>query len=153
MSNISSGHLWNSIQRCTRCCLTLALGGVFLGTLWGCAGSPSQETYTVEGEVRAGKKALARGTLMFRSSEGSLVTTEIGENGSYQVKLAAGRHRVAVQIPTEREAGKSAKEQFGVIFAKSPIPSKYLYFESSGLNVEVSPAADNTHDFELPLRK
>jgi len=143
----------NSAQHFARCCLSVTLGGALVLTIWGCTHSPSQETYAVQGKVIVGKKLLTSGMIMFRTSDGHMVATEVSKDGTYQTQLAAGHHRVAFQITSELEPGKSARDQFRTVFRKSSIPSKYLYFESSGLNVDVNPKTANTKDIVLKLRK
>ena len=94
---------------------------------------------------------------MFVPEMGRTVGASIGSDGSYQIELIAGKHRVAIlpslsssmsaesSIPPDQQM--TPVNQIGRT-SVLPIPEKYTNFETSGLVVEVKPVDGNTLDID-----
>ena len=137
-----------------------SLSGILVVSLCGCTIEDVEETYAVAGQVSLDGKPLTSDlfqatpevTLQFRSDNRTSAAT-LEADGTYQALLAAGTHRVALNINYARDPSKSGIEQFKSLPPKSPIPSRYLYFDSSRLSIVVKPGMENRQDIEFKSRR
>ena len=135
-----------------------------LGWLAGCGGGDPVATYPVEGEVRldgnpvgdriVGASVLFEPTATAENGKAYSARGLIDKNGHYHLTTFSpgdgamvGRHRVAVVVPS---SVSGAREHLSQQVAPPPrlVPIRYASLNTSGLEVEVLPQA-NQLDLDL----
>jgi hypothetical protein len=131
---------------------------LWLGLLAGLAGCGEQgpKTYLVQGKVSYKGKLLPLGSLTFVPKDGPAALGQINADGSYQLRAAAGKHRVEViAVPAHQGGRPDPSMEGGIDYRGFPapkplVPAKYNLYTTSGIEVEVLPADNNTIDINLP---
>lgn len=130
----------------------LALAGAVLFT--GC-GPQGPKTYPVKGIVSHQGKPLPLGAVMFVPDDGPSGSAAIQPDGSYQVELIAGTHRVGVVAIPPRQGkvdpyAEGGLDTTGFPEPKPLIPDQYNRYETSGIQIEVRPSGENVANIDLP---
>ncbi len=131
--------------------LRVSCAGMFLLALVGFSGCGSEPegppTYEVSGAVTLDGAPLSKGTIHFVSPEdlANGVPSPSAEivDGKYQTSSTAGKKKVLIRAPIE----SGPPDVTGLVPTKETIPARYN--ERSELEVEVTEAAPNQHDFTL----
>jgi hypothetical protein len=134
---------------------TAILAGLMIALVPGCGKAPG----VVSGKVTYQGKPLAMGTVFIVGSDGLLLTSPIGDDGTYRIEnVPPGPAKVGVaspKPPTGEQAARAFKGRAPANLPPPPdqakwieIPETYLEPNTSGLTADIKPGA-NTHDIEL----
>ncbi len=120
-----------------------------LGLVWGCRfEAPTPVLRDVSGKVTHKGTPIKRGQIGFEEpNTGYSDTAEVGEGGTYTLKLPDGEYRVWVEPPLV--LANPQDPDGGSVYGKADdIPKKYVDMERSGLSAAVS-ATSVTFDFDM----
>lgn len=122
--------------------------------LVGC-GESAPTTYPVSGKVNYQGKPLPLGVVMFISDSGPAAAANIGEDGTYRLDAAPGKHRISVVAMPKQQGRPDPTVEGGIDttgfpVVKSLIPQKYNEYSTSGIEVDVKPTGENQLDINLP---
>lgn len=129
--------------RC-RAAAPAALLAVFL--LSGCGRSETEaESFWISGTVTSGGRPVEEGTISFEDPQtGSAGQADLGPGGAYELELAAGSYRVAIEPPLV-ELMAPATEPHLAYKDMPSIPEKYRSATTSELEVSVSAEAEGVN--------
>lgn len=120
----------------------------------GC-GSSGPKTYPVKGTVSYQGKPLPLGAIMFVPEDGPTASAAIQSDGTYQVDLIAGAHRVQVVAIPPRQGKPDPYAEGGLDTTGFPepkplVPAKYNRYDTSEVQIDVNPSGENNVNIDLP---
>ncbi len=142
----------------------LCFGLLMLSISAGCGGSgnlkpaPSGPKGTVTGTVRYEGKPVTKGILNLDGGKGYLVTSEITEDGTYELKtvhgksVPVGKYTVAVIPPIDPAAPTSPEEMAKLRSAPKPkaeLPEKFYSNRTSGVTIEI---VEGAQELDIDLK-
>ena len=133
--------------------LSALLVSTVCGLLTGCGSEV--ELAPVEGRVLYNSEPLSFGSVMFQPPRGQPASGVIQSDGTFVLDTvgagdgaAVGRNKVRVTC-FEAQDPNAKPDQFGEGLGRSLIPKKYNQYDTSGIEVEVSPDQNDRMTIEL----